>query len=121
MNKFLKRLGAWYEKWLKPLPMPSQIFREHIGVYIEADAKLADAPKSCRLCCVTARVKGLKAEDPTGCEYQLPLQYDCRECPHWSESRYTAAFGRFVAEGFAAGMAGIKDKATKQPHKEDET
>ena len=75
----------------------------------DADAKLADVPKSCRLCCMHATANGQKEEEPTGCEYQLPLQYDCRECPHWSESRYTAAFGRFVAEGFAAGITKNKE------------
>lgn len=111
MWNFLKRLGAWYDEGLKPLQRPSRIFQETIEAYIAADTKLANVPKSCRHYCVTAMVKGFAAEEPTGCEYQLPQQYGCRECPHWSESRYFATFGKVVAEGFAAGITGTPDKA----------
>ena len=115
---FISRIihNSIYKRKPKKCPrLPKSIDEMHIlpvSALVDADIKLVNAPKSCRHYCVTAMVKGFAAEEPTGCEYQLPLQYDCRECPHWSESRYTAAFGKVVVvEGFAAGMTGTSDKA----------
>lgn len=117
MSKLKDRLLTWYDKWLRPLPLASKVLAEDIGKHLTdfADAldELKDAPRSCRSNCAAAKARGGKeTEYVTGCEWCLPLQEECPECPHWSESRYFAAFGKLIGKGFAAGLGyPVKEEA----------
>ena len=98
-----------YNKWLKPLLKPTQAptknVREQLNRYAAELDSMKDVPARCRWKCATAKVQGLKeTENATGCEWCLPLQENCRECPRWSESRYGAAVGRLIGVGFTEGI-----------------
>lgn len=119
MSKLKDRLLAWYDKWLRPLPLASKVLAEdiakHLTDFSDALDELKDTPRSCRSNCAAAKARGSKeTEYVTGCEWCLPLQEECPECPHWSESRFTVALGKCFTEGFVAGLGHLGEKeATK--------
>lgn len=105
----MNKLCAWLRRVRKRTKPPVTLVAGWLEQYADCVDKLGEAPDSCRLNCANAMLHNHKeTEYVTGCEWHLPLQKKCRECPYWSESRHFAELGRLVREGFEEGVRGAE-------------